>query len=345
MIRIKFKASRMLFLSLIASFFSSGYAQINFPDFKAVNGLRFNGTAIQKDSLLQLTDFLKGNEAGSVWYTTKQSMKNGFETVFEFQITPGSANHGDGFAFVIQNDSIKQDTALGQAGEYMGYAGLCNALAIEFDTFKNVAEADPDANHVGVMIHNAMFDLFITPDHSGALATVGDADLPTIMADDQIHKVKIAYNGKTLLVSMDDQQIVSADVDLALILGDKNEAWVGFTGGTGNAMEMHAILNWTFKLGSSSIFYPSSKGAERIGEIWVKSNDPNRVYYALPKAQYVNFSLFDLEGKRIAILDQGNRNQGTHNVNFSCQSLTSGRYFLYLAGERTNIAIPYEVIR
>lgn len=343
MYHVIFRSGKIFSFLLIAALVSCSFAQIDFPNFKSVSNLKLVGNAIQKDSILQLTDFTKTGEVGSAWYMTKQSLKNGFESSFEFMITPGSASHGDGFAFVIQNDSIKQDTALGQGGEYMGYSGLTNALAIEFDTFKNDAESDPDANHVGVMVHNTMFDEFITPNHSGALATVGDMDLPAIMVNADIHKVSVVYNGKTLTVTMDDQQIVNVDVDLAMILGDKNEAWVGFTGGTGNAMETHQILSWTFKQGNTSISNSSAKKLSRPGQIWVSA--ANQVYYSLPKAQYVTISLFDLQGRRVAVLDQNRRDQGIHSVNLSSLSLADGLYCLRLNGEKMNLSTQYLFIR
>lgn len=335
----------MIFSFLIAFVFSYSSAQINFPNFKAVNGLQLLGSAISKDSALQLTDFLQSGEAGAVWYLTKQSMKNGFESSFEFQITPSSGSHGDGFAFVLQNDTAKQASAIGEGGENMGYAGLCNALAIEFDTFKNDVESDSDANHIGVMVHNTMFDPFITPNHNGALATVADANLPAIMADDASHKVNVVYNGKSLAVSMDDQQVLSVDVDLSMILGDKNEAWVGFTAGTGMAIEMHNILSWTFKQGSTQISDASKKNIIQPNKIWMVSNSQGQVYFSLSKMQSINLSLFTALGKRIAVLENGASSEGIHRVNFSAPGLASGTYYFHLTGENISKTATYVRVR
>ena len=53
----------------------------------------------------------------------------------------------DGFAFVIQN----QDTfALGENGMGLGYQGIENSLAIEFDTTFNYELLEPYENHVSV---------------------------------------------------------------------------------------------------------------------------------------------------------------------------------------------------
>lgn len=39
---------------------------------------------------------------------------------------------GDGFAFILQNES---PTALGEHGKELGYGSINNSIAIEFDTW------------------------------------------------------------------------------------------------------------------------------------------------------------------------------------------------------------------
>jgi len=46
--------------------------------------------------------------------------------------TPHRSRGGDGFAFVVQNQA---PTALGEQGMQLGYGGIQNSLAIEFDTW------------------------------------------------------------------------------------------------------------------------------------------------------------------------------------------------------------------
>jgi hypothetical protein len=85
----------------------------------------------------------------------------GFDTAFSFRISNPSLRcinlHGvydrcrsrgaDGFAFVIHNSS---PCAIGKGGKHMGYGGINNSLAVEFDTYYNYDELEPYDNHVSI---------------------------------------------------------------------------------------------------------------------------------------------------------------------------------------------------
>jgi hypothetical protein len=51
------------------------------------------------------------------------------------------------FAFVIQGEGLN---ALGNNGKALGYGGINNSLAVEFDTYFNNEENDPYENHISV---------------------------------------------------------------------------------------------------------------------------------------------------------------------------------------------------
>ena len=136
-----------------------------FPDFSSVANLQMNGSAHQATynsaKVLRLTDGYPGvgathPETSSAWFELppsvdvdlgRQSVNTGFTTYFKFQIHTAAicCTPADGFAFVIQNSSA---TALGTGSGGLGYAGIPNSLAIEFDTYQN--PWDPNANHVAV---------------------------------------------------------------------------------------------------------------------------------------------------------------------------------------------------
>lgn len=100
------------------------------------------------------------SKRGSVWHRLPLTVMTGFETSFTFQISDHSrecsthkdpsfstqlyescATHGgDGFAFVLQRDP-NGTSALGADGRGLGYEGIENSLAVEFDTWYN-----PDTN-------------------------------------------------------------------------------------------------------------------------------------------------------------------------------------------------------
>jgi len=136
-----------------------------FPDFSTgTSNLQMNGSAhvatYQSAKVLRLTDGYPGvgathPETAAAWfkipnpnpYMGQQVVNVGFTTYFKFQIHTAAicCAPGDGFAFVIQTAS---STALGSGFGGIGYAGIPNSLAVEFDTFQNTW--DPNANHVAV---------------------------------------------------------------------------------------------------------------------------------------------------------------------------------------------------
>src|SRR5262245_27057843 len=104
--------------------------------------LRLRGTARAAGGVLRLTPAVN-DKAGSAWLREKQSVVNGFETTFRFQLTEqgGLGKGADGFAFVLQNAG---PDALAGEGSGGGWAfgggvdhGIPHCIAIFFDTFKN----------------------------------------------------------------------------------------------------------------------------------------------------------------------------------------------------------------
>src|SRR5271167_4667096 len=152
-----------------------------FPDFSSVANLQMNGSAHQANlrtpsgfvKVLRLTDGYPGvgathPETAASWFTIQQPVNLGFTTYFKFQIHTAAicCSPADGFAFVIQNSSV---TALGNGSGGLGYAGIPNSLAVEFDTHLDVANLDPNANHVAVQSCG--------PSPNSAVHTVGNCQV------------------------------------------------------------------------------------------------------------------------------------------------------------------------
>jgi len=136
-----------------------------FPDFSSAANLHFNGNAHlatwNSAKVLRLTDGYSGvgifhPESSTTWFALppsvdpnlgRQAVNKGFTTYFKFQIHTAfiCCTPADGLAFVVQNSSA---TALGTGSGGLGYSGIPNSLAVEFDTFAN--PWDPNANHVAV---------------------------------------------------------------------------------------------------------------------------------------------------------------------------------------------------
>ena len=139
-----------------------------FPDFSSVANLQMNGNAHQatynSTHVLRLTNGFPAIDAtrlenSTAWFTLQQPVNSGFTTYFKFQIHSAGicCTPGDGLAFVVQNAATTDATygatgagitALGAGSGGLGYAGIRNSLAVEFDTFTNAW--DPTANHVAV---------------------------------------------------------------------------------------------------------------------------------------------------------------------------------------------------
>ena len=113
----------------------------------------------------------------------------------------GRSRGGDGFAFVVQNQA---PTALGAQGMELGYGGIQNSLAIEFDTWYNPETLDPMENHVSV--HTKGWRGFNSANHTYQLGatTQGVSDM-----SDGIHDVRIIYQPQLDLDSLDSESFMA----------------------------------------------------------------------------------------------------------------------------------------
>ena len=101
--------------------------------------------------------FRHNPQQSSSYFNIKQPLASGFTTWFEFQVHNPAicCTPGDGVAFIVQNSTATDPTygargagvtAVGAYNGGMGYAGINNNLAIEFDIQANAW--DPNSNHV-----------------------------------------------------------------------------------------------------------------------------------------------------------------------------------------------------
>jgi uncharacterized repeat protein (TIGR01451 family) len=241
----------------------------SFPDFSSTTNLVFNGTALKSGNVLRLNPSLQ-SQAGSAWYSVLQPVAHGFSTTFKFQITNASTPSADGIAFVIQNSQAGLQ-ALGDGGGGIGYQGIDNSLAIEFDTYANFY--DPENNGSGVVPANHVAILSCGGGTNSADHTLCGIDLataPVNLADGSAHNVQIEYTtgvpipegcescfSSYLQVTIDgfavfDGPGVGVDLSTLLQLANPSDqevgdsAYVGFTGATGSFQEANDILSWNF---------------------------------------------------------------------------------------------------
>lgn len=219
--------------------------QNNLLDFSRLNLV---GSAARSNDRLRLTSAAL-EQTGAAWYDIRQNVQAGFDTTFRFQVTapggildPNGNDGGDGFAFVIQNES---PFVLGGPGAGIGYAGITNSVAIEFDTWlnRNFDVNDPDGSHVSV--HTAGTQ----PNAAQEAFSLGLASFPSL-ANQQVHTARIAYVPGTLNVFVDDLanpllSLSSFDLGQILNLQNNSNAYLGFTSATAAAYENHDILAWS----------------------------------------------------------------------------------------------------
>jgi hypothetical protein len=235
------------------------------------------------------------SQAGSMFYEKRMHVIKGFDTEFSFQITGQSktcslyvdrmtseehhkscaVQGGDGFAFVIHLDKDHGPNAIGENGKEMGYGGIANSLAVEFDMWTNVdTQGSSDLFHDHISIHSASVGI-----NSAEASTMIGNWRPVELSDGKVHKARVQYlpyveekyiesmsanelllpyikgNGKgrplgTLAVFIDDgitrgEPIIAIPINLSVLLDlPQSVAYIGFTASTGAKWENHDILDW-----------------------------------------------------------------------------------------------------
>jgi hypothetical protein len=228
-------------------------ADFIYPGFGSTAGLTLNGsttTPVTGDgTVLRLTPAAIG-QGGSAFTTSQISLGAGaeFSTFFQFRFTnPGGISPADGIAFVLQT----VNNNVGGAGGGLGYMGIANSVAIEFDTYPNGPSAgDPNGNHVAIDTNGALNGSGVTVNgqiNCTNVATV--TGTPNCMANGDIWSVWIDYDGTNIKVALADNSlvrpanIIDQAINISGFLG-ATSAYVGFTGATGAGFENHDILNW-----------------------------------------------------------------------------------------------------
>jgi hypothetical protein len=233
-----------LVAAVVLSVSGATKAGISYPDFTVCTGLNLQEAAAPFGSLLRLTPASSG-QRGSAWYTTQQSVDQGFSTTFQFRISElGGTNDddgntgADGLAFVIQNES---PTALGDVGIGIGYAGILDSLAIEFDTFNNgISNGDPSGNHISVQTNGLNSN---SHDHHYSLGST--SAIPNL-SDGAAHTASVLYQPGAMAISVDGAPALNVPLDLSNTLAlSGGKAWVGFTAATASAWENHDLQSWS----------------------------------------------------------------------------------------------------
>jgi len=202
-----------------------------------------------------------GSQAGAAYLTTPVALGSGdtFSTTFQFRfLNPGGWDPADGITFVLAQGT----SGLGSAGNGLGYAGVGNSVAIEFDTYNNSNTGYPNdtsSNHVAIDTGGSITDTGLanvynngscgfttggTPNQNSYLA-------PGCMSNGNLWTATIGYNGSDLSVTVQDGSsapdtvLSNYPINLASALGTST-AYVGFTGSTGAGWQSQNIVSWSF---------------------------------------------------------------------------------------------------
>ena len=325
-----------LILIYVFSYYSSGIAQFYFEDFSSTDDLNFIGNAGQINDTLCLNPSVTW-QTSAVWYKTKQIIDQGFEVSFQFQIdqrTPYGAYLGaDGFAFVIQNDS---DISIGGGGGEIGYSGIPNSIAFEFDTWDNSITGqtnyqDPNDNHISINTKGTGAN---SVEHQYSLDMVSDL---SYFSDGLMHEIFIRFEDDSLNLFFDSikSPVLSAKISIKdTLLLDEGKAWVGFTSSTGLATERHSIMSWSF---NKHLLGLEADTAERTwNDFRLNQNYPNpfnpstNIEFSLPKSEYAELKVYDILGKEVSTLVSKKLNRGNHTYTFDGKNLASGIYYYQL---------------
>lgn len=237
-------------LVLFSCLFSIAYGYFSFPNFYNTLTLKLTGPLKVNGKLMLAGGYTE--ETGSAWEKAYIDVRNPFTTSFTFSIV-NNGGGGDGFAFVIQGAS---DVAIGQDGSGLGYAGIPNSIAFEFDTYQNIFDPnrpitnDPNNNHIGVHFLPGGVENRASED-----ATLFRMDNPGVVLNDgSTHTAKVV-SVRNRFRSFDVQFYFNADLigtlynftlSDQLVLSPPGFAWIGFTAATGGKKQDHFIHNWNF---------------------------------------------------------------------------------------------------
>ncbi|XP_020205854.1 L-type lectin-domain containing receptor kinase VIII.2 [Cajanus cajan] len=186
-----------------------------------------------------------------------------FHTTFSFQMNNSTASEqgeygGSGLTFIVVPDEF----TVGRPGPWLGMLNdACEndykAVAVEFDTRKNIEFGDPNDNHIGINLGTIV-----------STKVVNVSDVGVSLKDGSVHRVWITYDGPQrrmdIRLGKGNQEdyppkpIFSESLDLSPYLNEY--MFVGFSASTGNHTQIHNILSWSFTSTSQAFLrFPSDE--------------------------------------------------------------------------------------
>jgi hypothetical protein len=176
-------------------------------------------------------------QSGAVWSGTPIDMTNDFIIEFRGFFGTNDANGADGITFILKNNATPQ---IGTSGEGIGYGGINNSLAVEFDTWQNNNLGDPFFDHLAIISNG-------NNNHSGASNLAGPIQASatsTNIEDGVEHTIRIEWTAATTTINVYFDCALrltySGDIVNTIFSGNTN-AFFGFTGSTGGAINLQRV--------------------------------------------------------------------------------------------------------
>lgn len=214
------------------------------------------GTAVRLGNIVRLTDTVKYS-AGALWSSARYNVERGFSTNFTFTMQKGNDNAqmdgsspgADGVSFVLQTAGPR---AVGKFGQGVGYDDMPNCLAVEFDSYFNFADSDPNGSHCAVQSGK---DKKCRGMHQDPYMLAISSAIPELKADGLPYYCRVEYTPGRLAVYINRSGLFgeptlvvnSFKIEEIIPLGQNNSAFLGFTSATGFSVEQHDIVDWTIE--------------------------------------------------------------------------------------------------
>jgi serine/threonine protein kinase len=195
-----------------------------------------------------------------------------FSTSFIFSMVPYKKTPPAGYGIVFIFVPVKGIQGANPA-HYLGLLNFTNngnpnnhVFGVEFDVFKNEEFDDISANHVGIDVNSlkskAAHDAGYWPDNQRSDNSSNADDEKSFkelkLNSDENYQVWIDYSDSLInvtvaLVGMKRplKPLLNVSLDLSEVFED--EMYVGFSSGTGQLVESHKILGWSFSNSNFSL--------------------------------------------------------------------------------------------
>jgi hypothetical protein len=209
-------------------------------------GWQFNGSTTVNSSQVVLTP-AQANQAGTALYTDPVPTDQ-LSASFTLSMTGGTG--ADGAAFLLLDPAQASATSLGGAGGGLGFAGLAG-VAVSFLTYPQ-----------GGISSNNFVAIETSTAGGTAKFVASTTNVPNLRST--THAAKVTVNGTTISLSLDGNQVLSAQVP-ALQLS----AVVGFSAGTGSVTDVHMVTDVGIVTKGTAMPAPSGNGWTRKGSTTV----------------------------------------------------------------------------